>query len=104
LIRKGLDGRTAATCGASPSPLSLPPLPNGLTQVRNGTTTTYDYNWIEGSENRLKSETTSGVTTSYTYDANGNQTARVTGAVTEAFTYDYANRLATYTKTGRAYG
>jgi len=39
--------------------------------------------------------------TSYAYDYNGNLTQKVFGLTTETFTYDYENRLKTYTAPGQ---
>jgi YD repeat-containing protein len=43
--------------------------------------------------NQIASETTSGVTTAYAYDGNGNRTGRTISGNTDTFSYDYENRL-----------
>jgi RHS repeat-associated protein len=43
--------------------------------------------------NQIASETTSGVTTTYAYDGNGNRTGRTISGTTDVFSYDYENRL-----------
>jgi RHS repeat-associated protein len=43
--------------------------------------------------NQIASETTSGVTTAYAYDGNGNRTSRTISGTTDVFSYDYENRL-----------
>jgi RHS repeat-associated protein len=58
---------------------------NRLSEVVNGTGTTYSY----GNYNKLLS---AGSTT-YTYDNNGNMISKTAGANTWSYTYDYENRL-----------
>jgi RHS repeat-associated protein len=43
--------------------------------------------------NQIVSETTSGVTTDYAYDGNGNRSSRTVGGETDTYTYDDENRL-----------
>jgi RHS repeat-associated protein len=43
--------------------------------------------------NQIVSETTSGVTTDYEYDGNGNRSSRTVGGETDTYTYDDENRL-----------
>ena len=67
---------------------------NRLTRVKNGVASTYTYN----SANQLVSGATGQTTESWTYDANGNQTAHtaVNGGntvVSETFRYDSLNRM-----------
>jgi RHS repeat-associated protein len=46
--------------------------------------------------NQILSETTSGVTTAYAYDGNGNRTGRTISGTTDVFSYDYENRLTSF--------
>ena len=67
---------------------------NRATQVKDGTSTTYQYN----EQNSLTQETTGANTTTYAYDRNGNLVSRTLGTTQELFGHDYMNRLRTYQK------
>lgn len=63
-------------------------------------TTTYTHN----SGNQVTGATTGGVTAAFTYDANGARKDRKVGATTtDAYTYDYENRLLNVAKSGQNY-
>jgi YD repeat-containing protein len=74
---------------------------NRKTQILNsGAVRDYVYD----GQNRLLEEQVGGVAVvSYGYDAQGNQTSRTEGTAMEQFTYDYLNRIETYTKPGTSF-
>jgi YD repeat-containing protein len=72
---------------------------NRTRQVEGGVETLYAYD----AQNRLGSETRTGVSISYAYDKNGNQVSRTENGVLEQLSYDYMNRIQTYQKTGTSF-
>ncbi len=64
---------------------------NLTSKTVDGVTTTYTYDDID----QLLTESRSGYSASYTYDANGNRASKTLGGVTETYTNDDADKLTT---------